>query len=55
MRYERACRLLNESRTPVSQIAYRLGYQGVSAFTDAFRRSSGTSPRGYRDAHRRPS
>lgn len=55
VRYERACRLLNESRTPVSQIAYRLGYQGVSAFTDAFRRSSGTSPRGYRDAHRRPS
>ena len=54
VRYERACRLLSESRTPVSQIAYRLGYQGVSAFTDAFRRSSGTSPRGYRDAHRRP-
>ena len=54
VRYERACRLLRESRTPVSQIAYRLGYQGVSAFSDAFRRVSGQGPRAYRDALRLP-
>lgn len=54
VRYERACRLLRETRTPVSQIAYRLGYQGVSAFSDAFRRVSGQGPRAYRDAHRQP-
>ena len=53
VRYERACRLLRESRTPVSQIANRLGYQGVAAFSDAFRRIAGKSPRAYRDAHRR--
>ncbi len=53
VRYERACRLLSDSQTPVSQIAYRLGYQGVSAFTDAFRRIAGTNPRAYRDACRR--
>ncbi len=54
VRYERACRLLRESRSPVSQIAYRLGYVGVSAFSDAFRRASGQSPRAYRAAHRQP-
>ncbi len=54
VRYERACRLLRECRIPVSQIAYRLGYQGVSAFSDAFRRVSGQGPRAYRDAHREP-
>ena len=54
VRYERACRLLRESRTPVSQIAYRLGYQGVSAFSDAFRHVSGLGPRAYRDAHQQP-
>lgn len=51
VRYERACRLLRESRTPVSQIAYRLGYEGVSAFSDAFRRVGGQGPRAYRNAH----
>ena len=54
VRYQRACRLLCESRTPVSQIAYRLGYQGVSAFSDAFRRVSGQGPRAYRNAHQQP-
>jgi AraC-like DNA-binding protein len=54
VRYQRACRLLRESRTPVSQIAYRLGYQGVSAFSDAFRRVSGQGPRAYRNAHQQP-
>ncbi len=52
VRYERACRLLADSAVPISQIAYRLGYQGVSAFSDAFRRIAGQSPRAYRDAQR---
>ncbi len=51
VRFERACRLLAGSSTPVSQIAYRLGYQGVAAFSEAFRRMAAQSPRAYRARH----
>ncbi len=50
VRYERACSLLSEGRTPITQIAYRLGYQGVPAFSEAFRRIAGQSPRAWRQA-----
>ncbi len=54
VRFERACRLLAGSSTPVSQIADRLGYQGVAAFSEAFRRMAGHSPRSYRALQRAP-
>lgn len=50
VRHERACRLLGEGRTPITQIAYRLGYQGAAAFSEAFRRIAGVSPRAWRQA-----
>jgi AraC-like DNA-binding protein len=50
VRHARACRLLSEGRTPITQIAYRLGYQGVAAFSEAFRRIAGQSPRAWRKA-----
>ncbi|MES2153376.1 MAG: AraC family transcriptional regulator ligand-binding domain-containing protein [Pseudomonadota bacterium] len=52
VRFERACRLLAGSSTPISHIAYRLGYQGVAAFSEAFRRMAGHSPRHYRAQQR---
>ncbi|MDG4553072.1 MAG: AraC family transcriptional regulator ligand-binding domain-containing protein [Candidatus Competibacter sp.] len=48
VRHQRACRLLRDSRTPISQIAYRLGYADIGNFSNAFRRAAGVSPRQYR-------
>lgn len=40
--------MLRESDTPISEIAWRLGYVETSSFSHAFRRWAGESPRSYR-------
>jgi AraC-like DNA-binding protein len=45
LRLDLANRYLAEAGTSVSQIAWLLGYQQVSAFSKAYRRWTGTSPR----------
>lgn len=50
VRHLRACRLLRDTRTPVSQIAFRLGYSDAGNFSSAFRRAEGVSPRRYRES-----
>lgn len=49
VRNERACELLGNLRTPVSQIAYRLGYTDVANFSRWFRKVNGATPSEYRD------
>jgi AraC-like DNA-binding protein len=48
LRLDLANRYLAEPGTSVSQIAWLLGYQQVSAFSKAYRRWTGTSPRATR-------
>ena len=45
---ERATRLLMETDLPVSEIAFRTGYNDVSNFTRAFKRWTGKTPRDFR-------
>lgn len=45
-----AARALREETTPVSTLARSLGYGSESAFSNAFKRVTGASPRHYRDA-----
>ena len=47
-RMELACRLLLETRAPVSEIGEQCGYQDAKSFREAFRRMTGQSPREYR-------
>jgi len=49
---ERARELLRDTEQPVSSIATTLGFSGVSAFSSAFRRATGDSPRSYRSTQR---
>jgi AraC-like DNA-binding protein len=44
---------LARSDDPVSGIAYRLGYTSESAFSNAFKRVTGSAPRSYRQQHPR--
>lgn len=48
VRYERARLMLQDPSQSVSQIAYRLGYSDVAAFSSAFKRLAGASPRAFR-------
>ncbi len=52
-RWQVALRLLIDTEDAVAQIARNLGYRQVSAFSRAFRRRVGCSPRSYRQQHRR--
>ena len=54
VRFEAACQLLSATHLALDDIAAALGYAGVSPFTRAFRRLSGTSPGQWRrEAHER--
>ena len=48
IRIERAKLLLEESNTPISEIAARLGYTSPAYFSDAFKKKTGLSPSQYR-------
>lgn len=50
VRLRAAVRALSEGREPIGEIAYRLGYNGQSAFATAFRRETGQSPSAFRKA-----
>ena len=45
LKVDLAKRYLNDGDLPISQIAWLLGYREVSAFTHAFKRWTGTTPR----------
>ncbi|WP_063733655.1 AraC family transcriptional regulator [Streptomyces sp. RTd22] len=47
-----AARHLRQEQTPVSAIAQQVGYTSESAFSNAFKRTMGLSPRRYRDKAR---
>ena len=49
-RLERAKALLKDGKTPLSEIAFNLGYCNQSHFTNAFRKAVGITPRAYRSA-----
>jgi len=51
IRLERAAELLIESEEQVSTIAFSTGFRSVSAFSRAFTRKMGTSPRRWRSVH----
>jgi AraC-like DNA-binding protein len=46
-------RALREEDTPVAVVAQSLGYASESAFSNAFKRVTGRSPRTWRNAHPR--
>lgn len=54
LRHDLARRHLAEGMTPISKIAWLLGFQNPGAFSHAFRRWSGRSPRSYKHHHGRP-
>lgn len=45
---------LDEGRLPVTEIAFMLGFADTSAFSRAFKRWTGKSPRAYAGTHRKP-
>jgi AraC-like DNA-binding protein len=51
LRQDLAVRYLAEGKLQVSKIAWLLGFRDVSAFTHAFKRWTGTTPRQMRAAH----
>lgn len=52
MRMERACELLDDSRSGVASVASALGYPSHAAFTQAFKQAYGVSPSAWREQHR---
>ncbi len=53
LRIDEAQRLLAESHSPVAAIAMNVGYSCQSAFTRQFRKTTGMSPREYRDSRKK--
>ena len=49
-RYHRACQLLQNRETNVSEIAFEVGFQSLSQFNRVFKKLSGQSPSRYRAA-----
>jgi AraC-like DNA-binding protein len=52
VRFDAARQLLHTTHLTVADVAAAIGYAGVSPFTRAFRRRSGTTPAGWRHAAR---
>lgn len=50
VRFERACRLLEETDRPLAAISQAAGYADQSHFTRTFRRRTGTTPGAHREA-----
>ena len=53
IRFERACRLLQDVDVRVSEIAFAVGFQSLSQFNRVFKKLSGKSPSYYRAAESR--
>jgi AraC-like DNA-binding protein len=51
-RRKRAQYLLSQTRMPLSEIAFELGYSELSAFSRAFRGWVGVTPQNYRENYR---
>jgi AraC-like DNA-binding protein len=51
VRFDQATRQLRESRTTLTELAYRLGYSELSTFSFAFKQRFGMSPREWRRQH----
>jgi AraC-like DNA-binding protein len=51
LRVREACRLLEESDLPVTEIAYECGFNNLANFNRRFRAEKGMSPRYYRQLH----
>ncbi|SDI59566.1 AraC-type DNA-binding protein [Arthrobacter subterraneus] len=51
LRLAHACRLLEQTDTPVSSICYEVGFSNLSNFNRHFLSETGVSPRAYRVAH----
>lgn len=51
VRYAEACRYLSQPGTDMGEISLALGYTETSAFSRAFRKWSGVSPRAWREQH----
>jgi AraC-like DNA-binding protein len=47
-RVQRAIELLSASEQPIAQVALEVGFRSQSAFTQALRRETGVTPRGFR-------
>ena len=54
VRTERACQLLADRMTSVTQVAYRLGYSDVASFVRSFRGQTGRTPTSFRRMGGRP-
>lgn len=54
LRIENARGLLERTATPIAEIAWRVGYADVSAFTRIFRSTTGITPGAYRKRFRLP-
>lgn len=50
-RMDRACRLLEDGRIPITDIAARVGYSNSNYFGKGFKKYSGQTPSAYRDSH----
>ena len=48
VRYKAACRLLSESALSISEVAYDTGFSDQSHFTREFKKTSGVTPKSYR-------
>jgi AraC family transcriptional regulator len=48
LRIEEACRLVAQTRLPLSAVAARVGFYDQSHFTNAFKRGTGMTPAAYR-------
>lgn len=52
LRIEKACGLLKESRTPISEVSSRVGYSDHSYFCRVFKKQTGYTPSAYRRHYR---
>jgi AraC family L-rhamnose operon regulatory protein RhaS len=51
IRIDMSCRLLRETKLPVSDILYRVGFNDAAHFTRTFRKIMNTTPGAYRTTH----
>ncbi|MBI4976785.1 MAG: AraC family transcriptional regulator [Spirochaetes bacterium] len=53
-RIEKAKTLLADRRIPITDISFDLGFSSSQHFTNVFKKNTGTTPTGYRNAHASP-